>query len=458
MEKNYLKAPERGKASEYKFTKNANIYIQEKKFKSMRKALESLNEEKHGGRKIIKYMTNNKLDPAVLATPKFISHESKTQQTVPLPTLQLNSFNIEKAMRELTELNNGNELQSSLSWRDDGLFEYQKSQLKIFKENLNIVQKSMSAHKPIFTSPEKEEPSPRKSIPKSPFVSKKVKSKKAGIERRIEGQKPLDDFLKESEPETAVPQITMALGSPRSAKAELLSCRLNMHPNQFDAESPGVFEYTETEMMNSRVLMSPMMKTLSVEMFDDLSEDNEKKGMITQRREKVRKMLQTTQQSRHIRVPNEKILTKMRYNTVLDSNLSPYNTEKMIFESKNLFFKDRYLNQSRKKAESPVNSYYSSAEKTKLDVFNGCKALSKACDANTKTSPSIHNAMKRSYRLLDESLAKLTNQLSSGEVEIDTQIKHDIVSEMQNLTSANAGSSKVGRKPKRPATSYNRGQ
>ena len=465
MEKTYLRAPKKDKAIQFKFTKNAPMQIQAKKFKSMRKALDEINYEKKSGKKIIKYMTNNNVDPTCLAQPKFVPHESKITQNTQTPSQQSDHLSLEKAMQVLANLHTvQSPLTPSLYHRQES-FEYKKDQLKQLKENLNILQRSALQRKTLVIDTEKDEPSPPKtpaqwrSQPKS-AQSSKYKSKKQGVERRIKAHKPLEDFLKASVTDLEIPQKDFLLNSPLSVKLDFSASKLHLDTSHRNSRaglaSAGIFRHTESEPFYS-TMTSPLVKYPNSELFTLNSFEDDKKDFLTQRKEKMKKMLQVSPQARHIRVPNEKIATKERYNTPLESNVSPGNAEKILTQSKVLFFKDRYLNNNHNNLrtnESVTSGYFSSAEKTKIRTFNSYKALSQACESSAKLTPALQNALKRNYDLLDENFAKISNQLTEGEIEINEQIKRDIVAEMQNMSSSNTFN--VGRKPKRAVTSYSK--
>ena len=461
MEKHYLRASKRDKTSDFKFTKHAPVLIQEKKFKSMRKALDEINHEKKSGKKIVKYMTNNPVDPTSLAQPKFVPHESKTPQKTQTVNTQIDNLSLEKAMQVLSDLHS---IQSPLTpslYRRQETFEYKKDQLKQLKENISAVQRSSLSRKTLIIDTEKDEspqktPSQWKSQPKS-ALSSKYKSKKDGIERRIKAQKPLEDFLKASTADPVIPTKDLLIGSPMYPKYDFSASKLYVNTSHRDQrswiDSAGIFEHTESEPMFSR-FSSPLVKYPNAEALTLASFEEDKKDFLTHRKEKMKKMLQVSPQARHIRVPNERIETKERYNTQLESNVSPGNAEKILAQSKVLFFKDRYLSSPFKNNDSVTSVYFSSTEKSKVKMFNNYKALSQACETSAKLTPALQNALKKNYEMLDQNFAKMNNQLTEGEIEIDEQIKRDIVTEMQNMSSANTFN--VGRKPKRAATSYSK--
>jgi hypothetical protein len=146
--------------------------------------------------------------------------------------------------------------------------------------------------------------------------------------------------------------------------------------------------------------------------------------MLFKKQEKIKKILQASPQGKHIRVPNDMVLLKERYNVQIESLVNPQNASKVAMETKAMFFKDLI---GEGKVASPRV-----IDKTRLHVYNSYKKLSQACESNEKDKPNLQSALQKGFKNLDYELRRVNGQFSVQEDELNNQIKQDILLEMQN--------------------------
>jgi len=454
----------------------------------MRRALDELQYEHKTGKKVIKYITNNSPPATNLMVPKFTSQEGQmTFKTfTPIKIDQL--ITLEQALKHLEELNIDTPIETfSPYFKRQDTFEYKKEQLKAFQEKLRSYEKLSSSRRPLKVQPEKTETTDE-NRPKmivslinngngnvAPKLGKlpKSKSKKRGIEKRIKATQPLEAFLKTNESELPTIQTpqSVKMNSPLSAanfdlSASKLSLNFSNVKSGVFSHGGGIFINTQAEGPGSQTvsrMISPLKSHGEIDLMNSATTDDEnnnntsKEDLSAAREKKIKRTLHSSAQARHIRVKDVRIAGKEKYNVVIDSFVSPENAAIVMNQTKAGFFRDQFLDVRGKSRESPSGIYFDKSGKTKAQVYTTYKQLSQICAQNAKETPLLKSSLNRKRNAMNEDFTKMANQLTEGdiELEIDNQIRMDVVSEMNAIP---IHSFKLAKKPKRPATSYQKGQ
>jgi len=223
----------------------------------------------------------------------------------------------------------------------------------------------------------------------------------------------------------------------------------------------GIFINTQPEGPGSQTvsrMLSPMKSNGEIDLMNSAETEivDSKEDLSVAREKKIKKVVGSSSQARHMRVKDMKIATKEKYNTVIDSFVSPENAMVVMNQTKAGFFRDQFLDVRGKSRESPSAVYYDKTGRTKAQVYTTYKKLSEVCAINAKETPLLKNSLNRKMNAMNEDFAKMVSQLTEGdiELEIDNQIRQDVVAEMNAIPTHNI---KFAKKPKRPATSYQKG-
>ncbi len=451
----------------------------------MRRALDELQYEHRTGKKVVKYITNNSPPQANLMVPKFTSQEGQmTFKTfTPIKVDQL--LTLEQALKNLEELNTDTPIETfSPYFKRQDTFEYKKEQLKAFQEKLRSVEKLSSSRRPLKVQSEKTETTDE-NRPKTlsylnnngsvaPKLGKlpKSKSKKRGIEKRIKATQPLEAFLKTNESELPTIQTpqSVKMNSPLSAanfdlSASKFSLNFSNVKSGVLSHGGGIFINTQAEGPGSQTvsrMISPMKSHGEIDLMNSATDDENmmntsKDSLSAAREKKIKRTMHSSQQARHIRRKDVKIAGKEKYNVVIDSFVSPDNVAIVMNQTKAGFFRDQFLDVRGKSRETASGVYFDKSGKTKAQVYTTYKQLSQICAQNAKETPLLKSSLNRKMNAMNEDFTKMANQLTEGdiELEIDNQIRQDVVSEMNAIPTHTF---KLAKKPKRPATSYQKGQ
>ena len=438
MKKNYLQIEQKDKRKvDKKGYNNVELAIQAKNFKTMKKTLDQIEYEKNNPKKVVKYMTNKgKIDPSTLAQPKFISYEYKAPIQHRPASIPNQKLTFDEAVRDFVNLNVV-QMPTEPSHEEE-ILEHNLDKIKQFQETLSSVERSSSAKRMLKVVTGKEElncvpkkPSHFKRPPKSAHF-RKTTHKKFGVEMRTQDHKPLDDFFATSIQEGPQSAVVQRSTSPVPAM-EFSALKMELNLSNFGVrsadfpktgDSRGIFGGTHPDESKygsplRRLQESGIDDIVSANIYDPGSE------MLFRKQEKIKKILQSSPQGKHMRVPNDIVLLKERYNVQMESMVNPQNAGKVATETKALFFKDLLAEKNGKISTPRV-------DKTKLHVYNSYKKLSEACEVNEKERPELQSALQKGFKTLDFELRKMNGHFSMKEEELHNQIKKDILLEMQN--------------------------
>jgi len=136
---------------------------------------------------------------------------------------------------------------------------------------------------------------------------------------------------------------------------------------------------------------------------------------------KVKKLMMVSKQGKHVRYPDEKLITRERYNVDITTMVSPKKVMRMVKHVKNEFF--------RQKVEEIYDPYH--GNKLKAFIHLNCKQITKDCERAIKSNNHLNEKLGKKFNVLQEELKKMYGIIDGHGIDIDAEIKDDIKKEMQ---------------------------
>ena len=475
MEKQYLRGTKKDEYQSYTFTSRAKNILQERKFESMRRALEKLAYETENAHRVVKYtMNESSASPLAkpLAQPKFKSYEYKIYMNRSL----INNQILAQIDQQLTgEVDPQNLLDLNISTPDNiesvnksqEAFERNKVHMQTFREKFSMACQNVPRQRlmKIMTRNNEKNSNSNSSSPLKVASARqpkapKVFSRRKGIERRIEAQNVIDDLLK-ALPQEPASQIrasvpTLYPESPRFGCSEMktksiVQSRLMNRASTTSRRS--VFEATQPERISGRRSIEPTKTNFEKEIemieMEDAVETND---LTAQKYRILKKILRGSEMSKHIRAPDEKYETREKYSILVDSLVSPENAEQVNDQVKISFYKDKVVEKRRMARSLAGFNTAAILNKTKAEVYNVYKRLSQECEDSKKVTPTLQKAIVKSFRGISDDFKKMKEVFTAQEAELDQRIKKEVISDIQ-ISMATA---KTIRKPKKVTKLSNR--